>query len=385
MLRRALSSVLARTPSRAPSQPILLGQTPEAAYDIVIVGGGVRALAIAEGCVRRGASTALFAEGEIAAAADERAWPVVRSAHRDVTRLMIERRAAKRLRRLVSTLDSPVARDQTGALTVASTVDDVDALGRVATSAKESGVTAWMVPQLEVAALSAPLAAGRALGAALYEPGATTVDADALAFALADSAAQAGASLFAGAPVDRLERDEIGVSGVTVAGRFVGARAVVLADDFAAIRLVRENRGRLSLKREERQIVVAEAGGPSLGPALVLDDITLARDIDGAITLSGPLGADRLAQRTVAAAPSLARVVVVSEEPVTVWAGIDGRAQIGAAEIPGLWLSLGFGRDALSGAVSTGRELVKLLFDKPVDSTLGPFAPTRRLTREAVR
>jgi glycine/D-amino acid oxidase-like deaminating enzyme len=384
LLRRALSSVLARPPSPARSHAASVGQSPAEAYDVVIVGGGVRALAIALGCASRG-SVALFAEGEIAAAADERAWPVVRSAHRDLHRLAAESRAPKRLRRLVGRLPGPVARDMAGVLALASSQYDVEALTAAASAAKAAGVAAWMVPPLEVAALSPPLGAGRDVGAALYEPGALKVDADALAFALADAAARQGAALFAGAPVERLERDESGVSGVMVGGRLVAARRVMLADDFAAIRLVRENRGRLSLKREERHIIVAEPGGPSLGPALLAGELTLSRDIDGAITLSGPFGANELARRAVEAAPSLSGLVVASEEPVTVWTGVDGRAQVGAADIPGLWLSLGFGRDALSGAVSTWRDVVRMLTGKPADDALAPFAPTRRLTREVAR
>ncbi|MFC7053796.1 NAD(P)/FAD-dependent oxidoreductase [Hansschlegelia quercus] len=361
-----------------------MGQSPAEAYDIVIVGGGVRALAIALGCASRG-PVALFAEGEIAAAADERAWPVVRSAHSDLNRLAAEARAPKRLKRLVGRLPGPVARDAAGVLALASSQYDVEALTAAAGAAKAAGVAAWMVPPLEVSALSPPLGAGRDVGAALYEPGALTVDADALAFALADAAAQQGAALFAGAPVERLERDDLGVAGVIVGGRLIAARRVMLADDFAAIRLVRENRGRLSLKREERQIIVAEPGGPSLGPALLVGDLTLSRDIDGAITLSGPFSGNELARRAVEAAPSLSRLVMASEEPVTVWTGVDGRAQVGAADIPGLWLSLGFGRDALSGAVSTWRDAVRMLADKPADLALAPFAPTRRPTREVAR
>ncbi|MET0314452.1 MAG: FAD-dependent oxidoreductase, partial [Hansschlegelia sp.] len=152
MLRRALSSVLARPPSPARSRAAPVGLSPAGSYDIVIVGGGVRALSIALGCASRG-TVALFAEGEIAAAADERAWPVVRSAHRDLDRLAAESRSPKRLRRLVGRLSSPVARDTAGCLALASSQYDIELLTSASVAAKAAGVAAWMVPPLEVAAL----------------------------------------------------------------------------------------------------------------------------------------------------------------------------------------------------------------------------------------
>ena len=348
------------------------------AYDVIVVGGGVRALAIARLCAANNASVALFAPGEIAAAPDERAWPVVRSAHRDRMRLAVEARAPKRVLRAISRLPLSVPRQVTGCLTLSGSADGVEALTAVAAQAKAVRVDAWMVPAREVAALSPPLAAGRGLAPALHEQRAVTVDVDALALALAAAAADAGVGLFPFSPVATLEREGGAVRGVDLGDRLVGTSAVVLADDFAAIRLVREGKGRLSLKREERLFLTTEAGTPYIGPAIVADDVTLSRDPAGVITASGPAADDALAERLVALAPSLSATAVASEEPVTVWTGVDGRAQVGAADIPGLWLALGFGRDPLSAAGPAARQIAGLLFDRPVDSAFEPFAPTRR-------
>jgi len=348
------------------------------AYDVVVVGGGVRALAIARLCAANHATVALFAPGEIAAAADERAWPVVRSAHRDRLRLAVEARAPKRVLRAISRLPLSVPRQVTGCLTLCASGDSVEALTAVAAQAKAARIDAWMVPAREVAALSPPLAGGRGLAPALHEQRAVTVDVDALALALGAAAVDAGVGLFPFAPVTALEREGGAVRGVNLGDRVARASAVVLADDFAAIRLVREGKGRLSLKREERLFLTTEAGAPYIGPAIVADDVTLSRDPAGVITASGPAADDALAERLVALAPSLSATAVASEQPVTVWTGIDGRAQVGAADIPGLWLALGFGRDPLSGAGPAARQIAGLLFDRPVDPAFEPFAPTRR-------
>jgi glycine/D-amino acid oxidase-like deaminating enzyme len=377
LLRRALTSALFRPPRPIAAQA-RESRSPEAAYDIVVIGGGVRALAIARACAIEGASVALFAPGEIAGAADERAWPVARGAHRDRLRTQAEARAPRRVRKLLRRLPGIVAYDVTGCLDLSSSQDDMETLGQVAAEAKAARAEAWMVPPREVAALSPPLAGGAGLAAALYEPGAATVDVDALALALAEAATEAGASLFPATPVIRLKREEGVVEGVELADHTVGARSVVLADDFAAIRLVREGKGRLSLKREERRMLMAEAGGPDIGPALAIGDLTFARDLQGVLTLSGPLEGPELAREALALAPSLSGLAVTADESVTVWSGIDGRAQVGAADIPGLWLALGFGRDALSGAIPAARHIVSLLFDRAPDPAMAPFAPTRR-------
>ncbi len=365
--------------------PIRRGDAPRAGYDVVVVGGGVRAAAIARGCALGGASVALFAPGEIAGAPDERAWPVIRGAHRDPLRIASDARAPESAWSKIGRA-RPGARERTGCLTLSLSPYEVEALAAAAEAANRQGVSAWMVPAQEVAALAPPLSRGAGLAPALYEPGAVTVDADALAFAMAGAAASAGAELFDRAPVASLEREGARVTGVRVREAPVSAAATVLADDFAAIRLVRENKGRLSLKREERVMLRTEPGAPALGAAIMAGDVTLARDWTGAVVVSGPLGADAAAEEAVRLAPGLAALAILAQERLTAWEGVDGRAQVGAAEIPGLWLALGFGRDALSGALPAARHLALSLGGRRPEPGFEPFAPTRRpAVREAAR
>lgn len=343
-----------------------------------MVGGGARALAIARNCALEGAKVALFAPGEIAAAPDERAWPAVRAAHRDRLRIAAEAEAAPRLRRLLRRLRGTVGIEAAGCLTIADSLDEVDRLGALAPAVKANGVDAWMVPAREVAALSPPVADTPGLMAALYEPGAVTVDADALAAALAETAAVAGASLFAHAPATAIERDGPRAAGVWIGERLVSCGALLLADDFAAIRLIREGRGRLSLTREERVSLITVANAPAIGPALSTGDLRVSRDREGAVTASGPGGGDIVARALVRLAPSLAGLGVVAQEPVTVWTGVDGLPQIGPAEIEGLWLALGYGRGILSLAIPAADHLAAVLAGRRGAAAMEPFAPTRR-------
>lgn len=349
-------------------------------YDVAVAGGGVRALAIARACAVEGAKVALFASREIAAAADERAWPVVRSAHGDAARTATDADAPERLRRLAR-LSGPVSIETAGCLSLATSPDEVERLGRAAARLKTQGVEGWMVPAREVAALSPPLAADQGaadLGAALYDPGALTVDPDALALALAEQAASAGADLFAGTATAAIERDGGRAVGLSFDGGRVAAHDVVLAEDAAAIRLIREGKGRLSLIRDERQILVTAAGAPAIGPALAIGDVRISRDHAGALTASGPIGDDALARRIVALAPALAGLAVMADERVTVWTGVDGLPQVGPADIPGLWLALGFGREALSLAIPAADHLASLMAGRRGNRAFEPFAPTRR-------
>lgn len=372
-----LSSLLRRRRAR-PEQTFAPPEALRETYDVAVVGGGVRGLAIARACAAEGASVALFAAGEIAAAADERAWPVVRSAHVERHRAASDAGAAQRLRRIEAGLPSRSAIDQPGCLTLATGFGEIEDLGEAAKRLKEDGADAWMVPTREVAALSPPLASWAHLGAGLYEPGALTVDADALALALAEDAAAMGAHLFAHAPAGAIERQGSVVTGVEVMAQSVGAGAVALAGDLSAIRLVREGRGRLSLTRDERVILVTSAGAPDLGPALAIDDLLISRDRTGSLTLSGPAGTDELARRVVAIAPTLGGLQLAAEEPVTIWTGVDGLPQVGAAEIDRLWLALGYGRDGLSLGLTAADHLAALMAGREAVEALEPFAPTRR-------
>lgn len=338
----------------------------------------MRGLAIARACAAEGASVALFAAGEIAAAADERAWPVARAAHVERLRAGSDGDAVQRLKRLEAGLPSPVAIDRPGCVTLATGFGEVEQFEDAARRLKADGADAWMIPARETAALSPPLADWADLGAGLYEPGALAVDADALALSIAQDAAALGAHLFSHAPVGAIERQGSVVTGVEVMARNVGAGAVALAGDLSAIRLVREGRGRLSLTRDERTILVTSADAPDIGPSLVIDDLLISRDRVGALTISGPAGVDAIARRAVAIAPTLGGLTLAAEEPVTIWTGIDGLPQVGAAEIDRLWLALGYGRDGLSLGLAAADHLAALMSGRRGVEALDPFAPTRR-------
>lgn len=348
------------------------------AYDVVIVGGGVCALAVARATAAAGAATALLAPDEIAASADERAWPVLRFARADRLRSASDAEAGRILRRLARDFSAPAAAERAGALTIAGSRDELERLSDAAGWLKAEGAQAWMVPGREVAALSPPLGGAGEPPAALYEPGALTVDADALAMGLAEAAAAQGAELFAAAPVTALARDGAGTSGVMVGERLIRAPAIVLADDLAAIRLIREGNGRLSLTRSERMTLVTAAGAPATGPALAAGDLLVSRDRTGALVVYGPRGADDLARRVLDIAPALAGLEVVAHALVTAWAGVDGLPQVGAAGTPAIWLALGFGLDALSLALPAAECLAAQIAGRPGPRAFEPFAPTRR-------
>lgn len=349
-----------------------------ASYDVIVVGGDVRALALVWVLASEGAKTALLAPGEIAAAADERAWPVARAAHRFRWRSASDAASPKLARRFARAQRSGVPVTASGCLTLTDSSEEAEKFGRAAEAFKGDGLSAWMVPAREVAALSPPLGGRDRIGPGLYEPGALTLDADALAQGLARAAAEHGAQLFQRMPVDHIERDGEAATGVAIAGAVVSAGAVVLADDQSAIRLIREGKGRLSLTRDERIVLKTAADAPAIGPAIALDDLRISRDQAGAITASGPIGGDEVARRLVALAPALAGLGVVSQDPVTIWTGVDGLPQVGAAEIANLWLALGYGRDALSLAPVAAEHLGALIAGRRGMAAVEAFAPTRR-------
>ena len=346
---------------------------------MAVVGGGVRALAVARACAVEGAAVALFAPSEIAAAADERAWPVLRAGKSESHRAAADLVAPQLLRRAIRRAATDVAAERSGCLTIATSQSEIETLTRRAAELKALGAAAWMAPTREIEALSPPVA-GAELPPALFEQDAETIDADALALALAEGAAAADASLIAMTPVASLERDS-GPTALLIGETRVEAGAIVLADDISAIRLIREGKGRLSLVRDERAILTTAAGAPAIGPAIEFRDLRVSRDRAGAIVASGPPGGDAIARALLELAPALGDVEIAREERVTVWRGVDGLAQVGQAEIAGLWLALGFGRDALAMALPAAEQLTGLIAGRRGAAAFAPFAPTRRLRR----
>ncbi|WP_160147301.1 NAD(P)/FAD-dependent oxidoreductase [Methylopila sp. Yamaguchi] len=371
-----LHSLIARF--RPPPPSLALEPAPALAdgYDVVVIGGGALALAVARACARQGAGVALLAPGEIAASAAERAFPLVRGVHHDRARAEIQADAPAQFAKLARRLSPSPWPEVVGCLTLAPDGLTLEALRRASAAAKPLGARSWMVPAQEAQALSPVLHDNAA--PALFEPAAAILWPDVLAVALARDARSAGATLRANAPAMALARDGAAAVGVEIDGRFIRAGAVVLADDASAIRLVREGRGRLSLTRDERMTLVTQPGAAAIGAALVADDLAITRDLTGAITLSGPLGAETLAEQAMRLAPALGGLEIASVEPVTVWRGVDGRAQVGPAEIDGLWLALGFGRDALSPALAVADHLAGELAGRTRDAAFDAFAPTRR-------
>lgn len=371
-----LSSLIARfrppRPSLSPERPPALAD----GYDVIVIGGGVLGLAAARACARQGAGVALLAPGSIAASAAERAFPLVRGVHHDRARAEIQADAPSRLARLARRLSPSPRPDAIGCLTLAPDGATLEALRRASAAAKPFGARSWMVPAQEASALAPAL--GDNAAPALFEPSAAILWPDALAVALAQDARAAGAALHANTPAASLAREGDAAVGVEIGGRFVRAGAIVLADDASAIRLVREGRGRLSLMRDERLTIVTQPGAADAGAALIVDDLSIARDRTGAVTLSGPLGAEALAERATRLAPSFGALEIARVEPVTVWRGVDGRAQVGPAEIDGLWLALGFGRDALSPALAVADHIAGALAGRAHDEVFDAFAPTRR-------
>lgn len=372
MLRALLPARARPAPAFASDQD----RRPADAYDAIVIGGGALAAAIARAAALDGRSVALLAPADIGATSPERAWPVIGTCAPDLNRSALQADAPARAAKLARALSPSPGLERAGCLTLAGRERDLDALTREAADAQALGLDVWLDAPQAAAALS-PALAGVAPPPALNDPAAVTVHADALALGLAIAAEAAGAAVFARTPVEALARDDATVTGVTLDGRAIRAGAVVLADDPSAIRLVREGRGRLSLTREERSALTLDFD-QSFGPALVQDDLLAAQDGGGAVTLSAADAPERVALRAEALMPRLRAARIRAIETVTTWTGVDGRPQIGAAEHPGLWLALGFGRDALSPALAVAEHLASALAGEPLHPTLAPFAPTRR-------
>ncbi|GLK75981.1 hypothetical protein GCM10008171_12350 [Methylopila jiangsuensis] len=334
------------------------------------------AAAIARAAALDGRSVALLAPAGICATSPERVWPVIRTSAPDPNRSALQADAPARAAKLARTLPLSPGLDRVGSLTLAGRERDLDALTREAADAQTLGLDVWLDAPQAAAALS-PALAGVTPPPALNDPAAVTVYADALALGLAIAAEAAGAAVFAHTPVEALARDDAAVTGVALQGRAIRAGAVVLADDHSAIRLVREGRGRLSLTREERSALTLDSD-TAFGPALVQDDLLAAQDGGGAVLLSAADAPERVALRAEALLPRLRAARIRAIENVTSWTGVDGRPQIGAAELPGLWLALGFGRDALSPALAVADHLAAALAGDALSPALAPFAPTRR-------
>ena len=354
-------------------------------YDVVVLGDGVVALAVAWrlASLRARSRVAVLAPTMVGASCDPTAAARLHALRpeRFVAPLLPE--ATTALRRCLADLGLERSRVISGHLTIATTVDEWARAGEVAARLPscrpvDDPTLLDLVPVLE---------AGAALGA-WYEPEATTVELPEILFTLARAAVEAGVDLVDGAAVEHLGGHSGRFELVTSAGTTC-AGAVVDADPSLALSAAA---GAVGLTTRTSSRVVRTAPISPLFGAMQIDGIFLRQRADGTVELELPDRAGRDRRGLAAAAgevravvdaiPALAGASIVDYRERWESAPADGLPLCGPV-VEGLWATGGWGRCELDVVALVAESLAAAVLGGPLAPWSVPFAPGR-LTGRAV-
>jgi sarcosine oxidase subunit beta len=367
--------------------------TLQPAYDVVIVGGGAIALALAAALARHyGRRTAVLADGPLTGGPSGAA-AVVHGVGRTAAAMALLERSRRLFPTLSGALNFNLRPARRGLLDLAFTAEAMAELDRIADDARALGVAAWIVPPREVRVL-APLLGpdatlpGPLLGA-LWQPDAGIVDGDAVVWGYARNAATQGVDIAENVAISALTTEGGAVTGVRIGRHTIETGAVVLASGEAS-RLLTAAGIAAPLLPARRRTLVSESA-----PAL-LDVIARGRMIGGALRQSrrgellldiapGPAPdptddwavARAAARRLVALFPALSRFRLTGIEAADGLTAADGAPVLGPLGPAGLWAVLGWDADEVAVAPAAGLALAASIATGELHPLIAPFAADR--------
>lgn len=367
---------------------------PAAGYDIVIVGGGLHAVALAYYLATAHAvdSVAVVAKGALRGQASGPQFAIIKPHPWLINGAELGLRSGPLYEHIASACDQPdlrIARDQ---LTVARSVAELNSCRWRVELAKASGGSSSIIDAAGVRSSLVALAPETPVAGGQLTAGSGVLRLDAAVDAYARGAADAGVSIFETTPVIDVLVEHDRVRGVrTTAGSIDASVVVVCAPGWAA--LVAEMAG-LSLpvvpRRHESLLtetsdiefpVVAGFASEAVQIAPVGRGSAL---VSGAVSRFGTYSSqrsltalDQLASGALALVPRLERVRLHRHYSAVVDVTADGNPMVGPTSIDGLLTSAGWGMDGAAIAPAVASELAASIATNELSALLDPLTMDR--------
>ncbi|HVV95132.1 MAG TPA: FAD-binding oxidoreductase [Hyphomicrobiales bacterium] len=376
------------------SEPARRPVAPADRYDVVILGGGAAALALAYHLRRLydPPRVGLLSAGPLEGAPGA-INAVLRTDRREPAAIALYAEARRRYEGLSRTLDFNLGLTPRGLLVLAHSELELDRLAYVAAVAAEAGAASWMVPPREARSLLPRLAPDLALpgplAGALWQPGAALVDGEAVMWGFARMAAALGADIVEGCPATGLRLAGDRVAGVETTKGRVAAETVVVTDA-AAVPLLAAAGVAVPLEPRVRHVFTMAPGPPVL-------DVTVESSLLGGLASRSRRGgmllavdaapgraawsaASEAATRLTTLLPASSRLSLAAGASATTLATPDGAPILGPLGPEGLWACLGWDDGEVAAAPSIGTALAAAIGQGGLDAALQPFAAERFVT-----
>jgi sarcosine oxidase subunit beta len=366
---------------------------PRRRYDLVIVGGGAHALAIAYYLARRHGirDVAVLGAGWLGGGNTARNTAIIRSNYRHAASMALYELSRSLYQDLSRELNFNVLFTPRGVLDLALTPAELAERVRTAEANRARGIDSWIVPPREAAALAPALEPDpgycEILGA-LWQPRGGTADHDAVAWGYARAASARGVDIVENCAVHRLAVEGERVSGVETARGRIDAGCVVLAAAAGTPALAATAGVALPLTPTTLQAFVTEPVKP------VLDVVVMATAVNvyvsqarrGEIVVGGrtdpgagrgdPSVLEDTAAALVTLFPSFSRLRMMRAWAGTVDLTEDRSPILGRAGPDGLWLSCGWGTGGFKAVPGAGLALAAAIAGEP-SPIVAPFALER--------
>ena len=338
---------------------------PKKSYDVVIVGGGGHGLATAyylaaEHGIR---NVAVVEKGYIGGGNSGRNTTIVRSDYLLPENHHFYEWSLKLYEGLSRELNFNVMLSQRMAISLATSVDELNRFRRVANALRLSGIDGDILSRADLAALEPALdlsdGAQFVVHGAMVQRRGGTARHDAVNWGFARAASALGVDIIEGAEVTGFQRDGERVTGVTTMRGAISAGQVALCTAGSTTPLTRQLGLRLPIESHLLQAFVSEGIKPKVDRVIMWaaggPHFYISQSDKGGLVFGGSMdGYNSYTQRgnlpvvldvaasAIAMMPSLARVRVLRH-----WAGcndmtMDGSPIMGESGVPGLLLNCGW-------------------------------------------
>ena len=375
-------------------EPSQFNAAPGPNYDVVIVGGGLHALALSYylGNSQAISSVAVIAKGTIYGSASGAPLAAITPQPWRASDAELGLRSGPLFDEIAHAVGGSELRIRRDQLIVARTADELNSCRWRVELAKSIGGQSSLIDANGVRSVLAALAPETSVAGGQLTPEAGVLRLDETVAAYAQGAVDAGVGIFESTPVVGVVVEENRVLGVRTTSGLIKAAVVVvcapgwagLVADMAGVKLPTFTRRHESLVSEPSDLDLPVVAGFESAAVEIAPVGQGSVFVSGAVSPFGTYSghrslaaSDQLASGALALVPSLERTRVHRHYSSVIDVTSDGFPVVGATSVDGLLASAGWGVDGVAIAPAVASELAASIAHNELSPLLEPFALDR--------